>query len=310
MDGPAPKPGALIAVDKPAGLTSHDVVARVRRSLGLRRVGHAGTLDPQATGVLILGLGQATRLLGFVTLAEKSYVAEFVFGSETSTDDAEGEVLHEAPVAKDLLSEENLGRAIASLTKVTSQIPPRVSAVSKGGKRAYKAARSGEALELEPREVRVFVAQLIGSAMRGGELVATVFLRVSKGCYVRSLARDLGRELGCYAHVGSLRRSASGSVTLSRCVSLHHLEEGGWETALPASLDPLEVAGLSRRELSGQEIVRAIHGQALTLRPEDGAQVGIVWDGLLHGVWEPKAGELRCKANMPDGVVLGGRDGR
>ncbi len=305
MEARAHHPGALIAVDKPSGMTSHDVVARVRRALGLRRVGHAGTLDPAATGVLVLGLGQATRLLGLVTLADKSYLAEFVFGAETSTDDAQGEVIREARVPESLLEEGALSRAVASLVGVRQQVPPSVSAVSKGGRRAYAAARKGEALDLDPREVEVHDATLLSACEREGRLVATIALRVSKGCYVRALARDLGRELGCYAHVGSLQRSASGPVTLRDTLSLDELSAGGWDVVPSRALDPLALAGLTRRDLEGGEIARARNGQSLYARQGEGPLVGVVWDGLLRGVWEHRAGELRPKANLVDGVLLG-----
>ncbi len=306
MDTRGPHPGALIAIDKPSGMTSHDVVSRVRHALGLRRVGHAGTLDPQATGVLIVGLAQATRLLGFVTLADKSYVAEFVFGAETSTDDAEGEATKEAEVPAELLSSEGLAKAIASLEGPSMQVPPSVSAVSKGGRRAYAAARRGEALDLDPRPVEVFEATLLSSGRRDERLVATVALRVSKGCYVRALARDLGREVGCYAHVGTLGRSASGPVTLRDCLTLDELEERGWEAVCERALDPLALAGLSRRDVEGSEVVRARNGQTLYAHPAEEPLVGLVWDGLLRGVWEMRSGELRPKANLTDGVLLGG----
>ncbi len=306
MESQDRRPGALIAINKPSGMTSHDVVARVRRALSMRRVGHAGTLDPQATGVLVIGLGQATRLLGFVTLSDKAYLAEFVFGEETTTDDAEGEVIHVGEVPQSLLAGDGLARAISSLRGATLQVPPSISAVSKGGRRAYAAARKGEALELDPRPVEVFDATLLSSCEVDGRLVATVALRVSKGCYVRALARDLGRELSCYAHVGSLERSASGPVRLKDCLSLEEIAERGWDAVAAHALDPLLLAGLSRRDLSGAEIVRAQHGQPLYARSGEGPLVGIVWDGLLRGVWEPRSGELRPKANLIEGVLLGG----
>lgn len=299
------RPGALIAVNKPSGLTSHDVVARVRKGLSLRRVGHAGTLDPLATGVLIVGLGEATRLLGLITLARKSYVAEFVFGARTTTDDAEGALTAEAPVPRSLSEEGGLERAVASLVGPKEQVPPAFSAVSKGGRRAYAAARAGEALELEPRPVEVYEAQLLSSEASGGRLRACVALTVSKGCYVRSLARDLGDELGCGAYVGSLVRTASGPVRLGSCLTLEEIAEDGWSAVADRALDAIAVAGLTRRDLTPAQARRASQGQPLALMPEDGDGVGLVWDGLLHGVWEPKAGELRCKANFPEGIVLG-----
>uniref|UniRef100_UPI0023524824 tRNA pseudouridine(55) synthase TruB n=1 Tax=Thermophilibacter provencensis TaxID=1852386 RepID=UPI0023524824 len=215
---------ALIAIDKPAGMTSHDVVSRVRRAVGERRVGHAGTLDPAATGVLVVGIGQATKLLGMLTLDRKGYVATFQLGAETTTDDAEGEVTRTAEVPDELLD----GRAsprVEALVGWHDQVPPQYSAVSVNGRRAYDAARAGERVELKARRVRIYDAALIGVDRRARSW--EVRLDVSKGTYVRSIARDLGRELGCLAHVRELTRTFAGPVTLADCVSLAELEAGG-----------------------------------------------------------------------------------
>ena len=170
----------LVAVDKPLGLTSHDVVSRVRRSVGERRVGHAGTLDPLATGVLVVGVGQATRLLGLLSLDEKGYEALFSFGRETETDDAEGATRREAPVPPQLADEAFARRAVEGLVGEVDQVPPAYSAISVGGRRAYDAARSGSAVELAPRHVRILEAGLLAvEEAPVGSLAWRVSLRVS-----------------------------------------------------------------------------------------------------------------------------------
>ena len=214
---------ALIAIDKPAGLTSHDVVSRVRRAVGEKRVGHAGTLDPAATGVLVVGIGQATKLLGLLTLDRKGYRASFALGAETTTDDAEGEVVATADVPEALLDPRRASSELSRLVGECDQIPPRFSAVSVGGRRAYDAARAGEELELKARHVTIYGADLVG--VDAERRTWTVDLDVSKGTYVRSIARDLGRSLGCLAHVSELRRTVSGPVALGACVSLDELVE-------------------------------------------------------------------------------------
>ena len=301
---------ALIAIDKPAGMTSHDVVSRVRRAVGEKRVGHAGTLDPAATGVLVVGIGQATKLLGLLTLDRKGYRATFQLGAETATDDAEGEVTATAEVPAELLE---LGRAkseASSLEGEQDQVPPAFSAVSVGGRRAYDAARSGEALELAPRRVRVYRACVLGvdPAARTWELS----LDVSKGTYVRSLARDLGRRLGCLAHVSSLRRTFSGPVTLADCVTLEELEAGGAALARERALDPVATLGLAERPLALEEVVDVSCGRRIapgTVRdaggeraPEAGERVALTLGGGLAGIWRREGRLLACETNFPQAI--------
>lgn len=301
---------ALIAIDKPAGMTSHDVVSRVRRAVGEKRVGHAGTLDPAATGVLVVGIGQATKLLGLLTLDRKGYDATFALGAETTTDDAEGEVTREAEVPMDLL---DLGRAKLEVTKLEGeqdQVPPAFSAVSVGGRRAYDAARAGEELELASRRVRVYEARVLGvdAQSRSWELS----LDVSKGTYVRSLARDLGRRLGCLAHVSSLRRTFSGPVTLADCVTLEELEEGGVARVHERCLDPVKVLGIPERPLALDEVVDVMNGRRIGLgtvrdgcdlrEPLSGERVALTLGGGLAGIWRRDGRHLVCETNFPQAV--------
>ena len=201
----------LLVVDKPAGWTSHDVVARVRRLAGTRRVGHAGTLDPMATGVLVLGIEHATRLLGHLTLHDKRYDATIALGTETTSHDADGEVVAETDASA--ATAEAVRAAVAALTGELDQVPPAVSAISVGGVRSYARARRGEQVDLPPRRVTVHAFEVL--AFRPGPRAeADVAVHCSAGTYVRALARDLGAALGVGGHLTALRRTASGPYAL------------------------------------------------------------------------------------------------
>ncbi len=210
----------LLVVDKPAGWTSHDVVARVRRLAGTKRVGHAGTLDPMATGVLVLGLGKATRLLGHLTTHDKRYDATIRLGADTTSHDAEGEVVATYDVSG--VTEAAVRAAAAALVGDQDQVPPAVSAISVGGVRSYARARRGEDVVLAARRVTVHEFDVL--AVRGADV--DVAVRCSAGTYVRALARDLGAALGVGAHLTALRRSASGPYTLP-AATLDDLERDG-----------------------------------------------------------------------------------
>ena len=200
----------LLAVDKPVGITSHDVVSQVRRALNERRVGHAGTLDPLASGVMIVGVGQATRLLG-----RMRYLARIMFGCETTTDDAEGEPTRMADVSDDVLSPLFAKGVLREFVGEQEQVPPAYSAISVDGVRSYKRARAGEDVELPARTIEVYAADLVAVDEVDGRAVWTASFDVSKGTYIRSLARDIGRAAGSAAHVADLRRTASGPVRLA-----------------------------------------------------------------------------------------------
>ena len=301
---------ALIAIDKPAGLTSHDVVSRVRRAVGEKRVGHAGTLDPAATGVLVVGIGQATKLLGLLTLDRKGYRATFALGAQTTTDDAEGEVIATADVPDELLDPVRAARELSRLVGACDQVPPRFSAVSVGGRRAYDAARAGEELELKARRVTIHGADLVG--VDAERRTWTVDLDVSKGTYVRSIARDLGRSLGCLAHVRDLRRTFSGPVTLEDCLSLDELAERGAELVHERALDPAATLDLPLRELSVDEIPDVMCGRRIPagiVRDASGARetshgerVALVFGGGLAGVWRCEGRRLVCESNFPQAI--------
>jgi tRNA pseudouridine55 synthase len=249
----------LVIVDKPGGMTSHDVVARIRRLAGTRRVGHAGTLDPMATGVLVVGVEKATRLLGYLTLTEKQYDATIRLGQSTSTDDAEGEITFTAS-AKDV-SAETLAIAVTSLTGEIAQVPPAVSAIKVDGQRAYRLTRAGAAPELKPRPVTVYEFTVTATRPAGdGDLLdvdATV--RCSSGTYIRALARDLGTQLGTGGHLTRLRRTRVGEYGLAAARTLDQLAERF--EVMP--LAQAAAASFPRRDLSADEARRLAHGGRL-----------------------------------------------
>ncbi|MGP4002281.1 tRNA pseudouridine(55) synthase TruB [Streptomyces sp. 8N706] len=221
-------PDGLVVVDKPSGFTSHDVVAKMRGIARTRRVGHAGTLDPMATGVLVLGVEKATRLLGHLALTEKEYVATVRLGQTTVTDDAEGEVTSSA--AASAVSREDIDAEVAALSGAIMQVPSKVSAIKIDGKRSYSRVREGEDFELDARPVTVssFVVHEVREATAEDgtavlDLDATVVC--SSGTYVRALARDLGAGLGVGGHLTALRRTRVGPYGLEAARTLEQLEE-------------------------------------------------------------------------------------
>ena len=221
-------PSGLVVVDKPSGMTSHDVVARVRRLAGTRRVGHAGTLDPMATGVLVVGVEKATRLLGYLTLTEKTYLATIRLGRSTSTDDAEGEPTGGSPATD--IAPGALDAEIAELTGDIWQVPPGVSAIKVNGQRAYKLTRAGAAPELAARPVTVYEFTVNGISQTGDFLDINAEIRCSSGTYIRALARDLGAALGTGGHLTALRRTAVGPYGLDQARTLQDLEDQKHQT--------------------------------------------------------------------------------
>jgi tRNA pseudouridine55 synthase len=248
----------LVIVDKPAGLTSHDVVARVRRLAGTRRVGHAGTLDPPATGVLVVGVERATRLLTYLVGAEKEYLATIRLGVTTVTDDADGEVLARHDAGD--LTDAAIAAGVTALTGRIDQVPSAVSAVKVDGRRAYARVRAGESVELAPRSVTVAEFQVLArrNTADAGVPVVDLDVRVvcSSGTYVRALARDLGARLGIGGSLTALRRTRIGPYGLAQARTL----------ADDLALIPLaEAARLAfpARELSDDEARRLAHGMRL-----------------------------------------------
>ena len=230
----------LLVIDKPSEWTSHDVVGRSRRILNTRKIGHAGTLDPMATGVLVLGVGRATRLLGFISGSDKSYSATIRLGQSTITDDAEGEVIERAlPEVVSDVKFASVLEGIALLTGDIDQVPSSVSAIKVDGQRAYAKVRAGDEVHLKPR--RVHIREFTAGDHRFGDGYLDVDVEVvcSSGTYIRALARDLGNELGIGGHLTALRRSQVGPWTLSDAISLETL--GSLENP-QAALMPIEEA--------------------------------------------------------------------
>lgn len=239
----------VLLVDKPAGISSHDAVDRARRAIGTRRIGHGGTLDPFATGLLVLLVNRATRLLPFLDGDPKLYRATIRFGARTSTDDRDGEVVAEAPPPEQPVVE----RALPTLTGHLLQRPPAFSAKSVGGERAYKAARKGKPVALDPVGVTVYEWRNV--ERRGAELTAEILC--SGGTYVRALARDLGEITGSEAHLSELRRLRSGRFDVKDAATLDALDRGEFQL-LPATA---AVAQLPRQTLDDLEARRVSHGQ-------------------------------------------------
>ena len=211
-------PNGVLVIDKPAGMTSHDVVARVRKIFQTKKVGHAGTLDPDATGLLILGLGTATRLLSFAQDGPKRYVATASFGSTTTTQDASGDVIETKPVEIDRVQVES---AAATFVGDIEQIPPMVSAIKVGGERLYKKARRGEEVERKPRPVRIH--QLTVTAFTPDPPEASFDVTCSAGTYIRTLVHDIGQQLGCGAHLKTLRRIEASGFTEQDAAALNQV---------------------------------------------------------------------------------------
>lgn len=218
----------ILVIDKPGGMTSHDVVARARRVLGTRKVGHAGTLDPMATGVLILGAGRATRLLGHLALRDKRYLATIRLGASTLTDDVEGEVLgHADPAVLAAVTDDRIDDALRRQAGAVEQRPSSVSAVKVAGRRAYDRVRSGEDVVLATRAVEISRIDVLGRSRSTGAIDVDVDVECSTGTYVRAIARDLGDALGVGGHLTRLRRTRVGPFDLAAALSLEAFGELG-----------------------------------------------------------------------------------
>jgi len=277
----------LVVVDKPAGITSHDVVSRVRRLAGTRKVGHAGTLDPMATGVLLVGVNRATRLLGHLMLTTKSYQATIRIGVSTHTDDAEGEVV--ATAATDGVTEEAVRAGLATMVGEIDQRPSAVSAIKVGGRRAYDRVRAGERVELPARRVRIDAIDVT----RVDLPEVDIRVRCSSGTYIRAIARDLGEGLGVGGHLTALRRTAVGPFELDDARTLDELDE---------SFTVLPIAEVARRCFPGIDLdvdragaVRV--GRPLPVRTEHDGPVAVFGpDGEFLALYESAGDHLRPRA--------------
>lgn len=281
----------LVVVDKPGGITSHGVVARVRRLAGTRKVGHAGTLDPMATGVLVLGVGRATRLLGHLMLTEKGYDATIRLGASTTTDDAEGEVVTTAPA--DHLDPAAITTALEAFTGEIDQVPTAVSAIKVDGKRAYQRVRDGEDVELAARRVTVHRLDVTDVRALPAQRVTDVdvSLRCSSGTYVRAIARDVGAALGVGGHLTALRRTAVGPYDLDVARTLEDLD---------AAYDVLPLAAAARRAFTAVDLdddaARDVRvGRSLDVGLE-GLSALFDPEGEFLALYEPRDGRARAVA--------------
>lgn len=283
-----PRRAGFLAIDKPAGITSHDVVGRVRRALGVQRVGHSGTLDPMATGLLLVGVGWVTRVLRYTGDFPKTYVGRISFGTATDTLDAEGEVVREVPMTIDL---GRLEEVLRSFVGEGEQIPPMVSAVKVGGEALHRKARRGEEIPREPRPVKVHSLELL--TFDG--VVAEVEACVSAGTYVRVLADDIGRALGGAAHLAALRRTRIGPHDVDDADPLDTVSERGEELLRPAADATL---GLDRMEVRDADVERILSGRLLPGESVTTPTALVSRDGMLLAVHEPgeSAVEVGCVA--------------
>ncbi|SKU32525.1 tRNA pseudouridine synthase B [Mycobacteroides abscessus subsp. bolletii] len=273
MTDPLSRAG-LVIVDKPAGMTSHDVVSCCRRIFSTRKVGHAGTLDPMATGVLVIGIERATKIMGLLTLTTKSYAATIRFGQSTSTDDAEGEVLQ--AVSASHLTDADIEAAVAGLRGGIAQVPSSVSAIKVDGQRAYKLAREGQSVELAARPVRVSRFDVLAVRGSGGDLVdVDVEVDCSSGTYIRALARDAGAALGVGGHLTALRRTRVGDFGLDRARTLEALAD---EATLSLDLDTACREGFPRRDLDAAEVDAVRNGRPLSAAGIDGTYAAVDTD--------------------------------
>lgn len=287
-----PPPG-IVVVDKPAGLTSHDVVGRCRRIFGTRKVGHAGTLDPMATGVLVVGIERATKILGLISGTSKSYAATIRLGRTTSTDDAEGEVLQD--VSAEGVTDDAIHAGIAALRGDILQRPSAVSAIKIGGKRAYQLAREGQQVELAARAVRIERFEVLairrdGPSGSSGWVDVDVEVDCSSGTYIRALARDLGEALQVGGHLTALRRTRVGSFGLDRAHTLDDLTEA---PALSLTLDEACLLAFPRRDVTAEQAVDAGHGRPLPAAGNEGVWAAVDPDGRVLALLEDRGARTK-----------------
>lgn len=291
-------PSGILLVDKPGGITSHDVVSRARKALGTRRVGHAGTLDPMATGLLLLGVDSATRLLTYLVGLDKEYAATIRLGVATDTDDAEGAVTATVDAAS--VTRERIDAGIAELTGEISQVPSSFSAVKVDGRRSYDRARAGEEVVLAPRNVTISRFDILDERREAGFVDLDVVVACSSGTYIRALARDLGAGLGVGGHLTALRRTSIGPFAVTDAVGADAIDRAALRTsaAIAARLFPTVT-------LDAAQAVDLAHGKRVTLDTPDAAVVAAITDGgRLAGMVSVTDGTARVLVNFPTDEVL------
>lgn len=284
------EPG-LVLIDKPSDWTSHDVVAKVRKAVGTKKVGHAGTLDPLATGLLVLGIESGTKLLTFLVGADKTYLATIRLGVSTVSDDSQSEIIKTAsPASLASVSPEDIEREMAKLTGVISQRPSSVSAIKVDGKRAYDLVRAGEEVALKSRDVKVSTFEILSSSKSAeGFIDLEVKVDCSSGTYVRAIARDLGEALGVGGHITSLRRTRVGSFVVSDANSITDLENLRLTPLAQAASDLFPTISLS-----AEQVTDLVHGKRLSdVSTSSSLIAGLSGSGQLIAVLEPIGSGLK-----------------
>ncbi|WP_238887822.1 tRNA pseudouridine(55) synthase TruB [Mycobacterium sp. IDR2000157661] len=264
-------------------MTSHDIVGRCRRFFGTRKVGHAGTLDPMATGVLVVGIERATKILGLLTAADKAYAATIRLGQTTSTEDAEGELLQTMSARH--ITDTQIEQAVSALRGEIDQIPSAVSAIKVGGQRAYKLARDGQTVELAARRVRIGRFDVVAVRRHSALIDVDVEVDCSSGTYIRALARDVGDALGVGGHLTALRRTRVGRYGLEEARTLEELAD---EPRLSYSLDEACLLAFPRRVLTAEEADGASHGRPLTPAGIEGVYAATDSDGRVVALLEDR----------------------
>lgn len=294
------RPGILL-VDKPGGITSHDVVSRARRALGTRKIGHAGTLDPMATGLLVLGVEGATRLLTYIVGADKTYEATILLGVTTDSDDADG--VETARADADTLagvSDAAIRDGIAVLTGEIDQVPSTVSAIKVDGRRAYDLARAGEQVELKSRRVTVSRFDVRATRRGQGTIELDVVVDCTSGTYIRALARDLGRALGVGGHLTALRRTRIGAFDVAAAASVDEISEDALIAPATAAAVVMGALAVGPDEARDLRHGKRIDGGGRLTGPVAAA---IDPDGRLIGVVEKRGAQLKSVMNMPEEVA-------
>jgi len=278
----------FLVVDKAPGMTSHDVVAVARKALGTRKVGHAGTLDPMATGVLVLGFGNGTRLLQYITDGDKSYTATIVLGVATVTDDREGEVISEVDASQ--ITDAQIKSGLAKMIGEIAQRPSSVSAVKVGGERAYDRVRAGEVFELAARTITISVLNILEIRRLGARIEIDTDVTCSAGTFIRAIARDLGTDLQVGGHLSALRRTRVAGFPISQAISFEDLKA--------QSFTPLELADVARatfqvRELALDEVLELSFGRPLSVNATEAIYAALSPDDRLIALLKNESGKAK-----------------
>jgi tRNA pseudouridine55 synthase len=278
----------FLVVDKAPAMTSHDVVAVARKALGTRKVGHAGTLDPMATGVLVLGFGNGTRLLQYITDGDKSYTATIVLGASTITDDREGEVISEVDAAK--VTDDQIKSGLLKMVGEIQQRPSSVSAVKVGGERAYDRVRAGEVFELAARTITISALDILEIRRLGSRIEIDIDVTCSAGTFIRAIARDLGSDLEVGGHLSKLRRTRVAGFPISQAISFEELKA---QTFTPLELADVARATFEVRELALDEVLELSFGRPLASNQSEEIFAALSPDNRLIALLKNESGKAK-----------------